>query len=131
MLHIELVRCLEQHTVVVLDASCCGLQGPRRVLQGNVKFVYVGSFVFLPRNDLVRESEFCQHAAQHWCELRGEFFTVQLLCRIALEFVRGFTLHKQTLHAIKRRQFKMACGQRIHFGFDVEQTSDKVIEMRR
>ena len=48
-----------------------------------------------------------------------------------LDLVQRAALHEQALDRVKRSELVMARGERLHLGFDAEQASDKIIEMRR
>ena len=64
MLHIELVRRLEQHAIVMLIAPRLSKQGPRRVLQGHVQLIGMSRLILLPFKHCFRKHELVQHATQ-------------------------------------------------------------------
>ena len=127
---VELGGHLEQHAAAVLLLSGrCGC-GPGGVSRGQVELGGVQGFVLLPFGDMPSEGQF----AERFLEQRGKLF----LCCVAidggsvfgLDLVHGAPLHEQPLDRINRRELVVMTGERVKFGFDAEQLSNEILDVR-
>ncbi len=129
LLEIEFSRRLEQHAGPVLPLSRRRVRCPGRVAQRGVEFFGVGSFVLLPFGNVPGERQFTERFTEPLCELLSQFLAIEPGGNLGLVGVHRLALDEQAFAGKQRCKFVVARGQRVHFGLDVEQARNEIVEM--